>query len=233
MDARANLTRSIRRRGLGQSIGLLLISPHQGVCSASITTAVRTAGRIIAVCSARGGSQVSRHPGLCQRKTHWSLKVMKRLEQRPRFLLSSVPASTLNQNKSRDDPCMSTCIYVVCLPRVCVCARLTKTQRRAACSVVILGLWIWKYVCLRVHLYLGTAELKLLDLTCKTLSAGQVYSPLVAAARERCIFNTSFNLLETMLMEPAATNKFLESQWVNLWFNELMTGTNTHVKKLP
>lgn len=110
--------------GLGRSIGLLLTSPHQGVCSASITTAVSTAGRIIAVCSARGGSQVSQHSACCQRKTHWSLKVMKRLSQRPCFLLRSVPALTLNRSKSADDPCVPAShsrIHVICLPRVSVC----------------------------------------------------------------------------------------------------------------
>lgn len=29
--------------------------------------------------------------------------------------------------------------------------------------------------------------------------------------RERCIFNTSFNLLDAVLMEPAAADKFLAS----------------------
>lgn len=92
--------------GLGWSIGLLLTSPHRGVCSASITTAVSTAGRIIAEWSERGGSQVSQLSARCQRKTHWSLKVMKRLPQRPSVLLGSLPASTLNRSTNGDDPCM-------------------------------------------------------------------------------------------------------------------------------
>lgn len=47
----ASLTPCIKATRLGRSIGLLLTSPHQGVCSASITTAVSSVGRIIAVCS--------------------------------------------------------------------------------------------------------------------------------------------------------------------------------------
>lgn len=140
----------VARANLGQSIGLLLSSrPRQGVCSASITTTVSTAGRIIAVCSIRGGSQVSQHSACCQRKTHWSLKVMKSLSQRPRFLLRSVPASTLNQSKRGDDPHMPASHS-----HVLVHVYLTKNWIRAACFVISFQFlnslslslfWVWDY----------------------------------------------------------------------------------------
>lgn len=103
-----------------------------GVCSASITTAVSTAGRIIAEWSEQGGSQVSQLSARCQRKTHWSLKVMKRLPQRPSVLLGSLPALTLNRSNNGDDPCMPASharIHILLLFCACMLDKYISTIR--------------------------------------------------------------------------------------------------------
>lgn len=113
----------------------------------------------------------------------------------------------------------------------CACARLTKTRRRAACSVMIFSLWNCVSMTKCASLWDRWRTVATQSVKCKTSSAiiytlGPFHSG--GAGRERCIFNTSFNLLDTVLMEPAAKDKFLESQWIDSWFNEVITGIWTN-----
>lgn len=156
---------------------------------------------------------------------------MKRLSQRPCFLLRSVPALTLNRSKSVDDPCVPAShshIHVICLLRVSVCVCAFDKELEKSClfcnDFQSLQLCVKN---VRVSRSLGVrCKRPLQDCNCSINADSQVQKQLNClqlvqywaslfyrggAGRERCIFNTSFNLPDAVLMEPAATDKFLTS----------------------